>query len=99
MTHYWITKDGRKLVISEMNDEHIVNTYKFLLRVAEKIKNEDIINIYENHVCENMSDMEISAIDMRINGIKQKSLHTIAEEHWPIINQIQKEIRLRNINL
>jgi len=32
MTNTWTTKDGRNILICDMNDEHIINTYKMLHR-------------------------------------------------------------------
>ncbi len=36
MTYYWTTKEGHKISVDDMTEEHLRNTLKMLMRMAHK---------------------------------------------------------------
>ena len=44
-TKVWVTKDKRKIRICDMEDSHLINTVKMLVRVAE-IKLQSTVDLY-----------------------------------------------------
>ena len=55
-TLYWTTKDGRKLNVDDMDDNHVRNAFKVLLRKLQNLKNaiDVVVEPYFTDECERL---------------------------------------------
>ena len=93
-TKLWTTKDGRRLRICDMDNEHLVNTIKLLQRVAETKKIHSVV-LMTTCVGPN-GDMAQLAFD---DAFDQTLESTFEDYLPPIYENFECEMHLRKLEM
>jgi hypothetical protein len=94
----WKTKDGQIVYISKMSDEHLVNTIKYLRRIAPAVK-----DMLYSHMCfaESMcnGEMALASIDDNMQSLSQMSDEEILDEYYPAYDTMIDEANKRKLEV
>ena len=93
-TKIWKTKDGRKIRICDMTDQHLLNSIKLLIRAGERVKTE-VLNYYPSFNGE-MAQMEV---DRQLDMIIEMDPVDFAESEYPILTYLLFDAERRKLNL
>jgi len=94
-TKVWVTKDGRRIRICDMTDEHLVNTIKMLERATEIKENCQIAQGYAMLGFVN-GDMAQLAVDQDLRALEEDGLDPA--EEFPIYEALTLEAMRRGVD-
>lgn len=92
-TRWWVTKTGEKLTFQQMDDTHLVNAYRLVLRRFEGWRLETEIEGFKTLSGLN-GEMAIESVENDLEALANST----AEEEWPIAEAMLTEISRRKLN-
>lgn len=84
-TKKWTTKDGRKIRICDMTDEHLLNTIRLLERFAERKRDSQIAFLINYYPLGEMAQLDCDrAMD---EVIESSTLDYVPDIYWGLIDE------------
>jgi hypothetical protein len=93
-TKLWKTKDGQKVRICDMSDDHLINTIKMLERIAKQIWHYELATAYSaaNFL---QGEMAIDSADGHIRHLEEEGPDVT--RHYPIYENLYYEAMRREL--
>ncbi len=94
----WIDKNGNRIKVKDMTDEHLKNTIHLLLRQHKRIRNKMISSISQayNFLQGEQALISVENAEHQLNGMTNLE---IVEEAYPIFIEMRKEAEKRILNI
>jgi len=104
----WVTRDGRRIAVPNMSDDHLINVIAFLRRRAPQLKRKygvalllKQLTITTSHLFASMSDDTQNDIRHEMSGdfaiIQSLSNDDFLREHVPIFSHLLQEAYKRKL--
>lgn len=87
-TKFWTKKDGTKIRICDMDDAHLINTVRFLVRKAEQYKVEMPYPCFQGEMAQMYAEMEWGNL-----------MNADPEDIYPILSDLFSEADRRKLQL
>jgi hypothetical protein len=95
MESYWTMRDGTHILMTDMTDNHLINSFYLLLRNGDIWKEEDSLNCMVG----GGSDMADYYAGLDSRHISEMETIQYLREKSPLFLELEKEIRKRKIKL
>ncbi len=92
----WKTKDGKRIEVSKMDDEHLVNTIRMLYRGGRRIRS-GMDNALCHAECALRGEMALQSVEDESNRISRMSDDELVEEQHPIVLEMIIEAEKRSL--
>lgn len=101
---YWITQQGERKYPHEFNDEHLINTIRYLHRATKKIRLESARNLCELINKTSNSGIDIGQYYSRYKRQMDNALCDLNDEQWlnensKIYRMLVEESKFRNLKI
>ncbi len=94
--YYWRTKDGRKILIKEMEDAHLINTVRLLKRTAPAALDQTICRAWSFYMTLG-GEMAQDAMEDEINVLEQMHPEDFLERDYPQWLPLIEELERRGL--
>jgi hypothetical protein len=96
-TKLWKTKEGHRLRICDMTDQHIKNAMRYLRRAAEESLSNEISAAYSVSSSFNPDGMAAYYADQDIERMEGMCVDEWIELHYPIYELLEKDAIRRGL--
>lgn len=93
---FWISKDGRKIFIKDLEDKHLVNIIKYLKKNAENYR-EELISLGNMMLLSLHGDMAIESIESSLCQLNNISGNVFLDEYIPCYTNLITEAQKRKL--
>jgi len=97
-TKLWTCKDGRKVRICDMTDQHLLNTIRMILRAAPR-QQQAALESAQSCAAMIHGEMASMSIESEIDRLIEMSAEEFAEVHCPLLYELCEDAMRRKLEV